>query len=102
MNRFRFDYDLTFAVLMMDAEGGTYSRFGTRDAHSETDRMSIAGLKRVMRAVLALHRQHPATQAAVTSEQKPFTLDDVPAFAGSRAAKKGECAHCHFANNFRF
>jgi S1-C subfamily serine protease len=29
-----------------------------------------------------------------------FTVDDIPAFRRSKAAKE-ECAHCHYANNFR-
>lgn len=101
MNRFRFDYDLTFAVLLMDADGHTYSRFGTRDAKSETDRMSIPGLKGTMRAVLALHRNWQAHAADKPVQKERFTLDDIPAFAHRTAAKQ-ECAHCHFANNFRF
>src|SRR5437879_11567574 len=101
MNRIRFDYDLTFAVLLMNAEGDTYARFGSRDANSETDRLSIAGLKRTMRAVLALHRSHPADHSPQSGAQKRFTLDDIPAFSSSKSAAKNECAHCHFANNFR-
>jgi len=99
MNRFRFDYDLTFAALMMDPDGTVYSRFGARDAQSETARLSIAGLKRAMKAVLALAQarsRHPAPAA-----MKPFTLADIPAYRDSPQAK-AECAHCHFANNFRF
>ena len=44
MNLFRFDYDQTFAVLMMSPDGYTYSRFGSLDANSRVDRMSIAAL----------------------------------------------------------
>jgi membrane-associated protease RseP (regulator of RpoE activity) len=100
MNRFRFDYDLTFAILMMSPEGHVYSRFGTRDAKSETDRMSIAGLKHTVRQVLALHRQRPPVSSAGDPLPR-FTLDDIPAFSSSNAAKQ-KCAHCHFAHNFRF
>ena len=69
---FRFDYDLTFAVLMMDAEGGVYSRFGSRDSKSPEDRMSIPGLKTAMRAVLALHR------AAAPAPPRPCLLYTSP------------------------
>jgi hypothetical protein len=101
MNRYRFDYDLTFAVLMMNAEGQTYARFGTRDAQSETDRMSIAGLKRTMRAVLARHRSRPSSSSGSAASPNRFTLEDIPSFR-QKAPAKNECAHCHFANNFRF
>jgi hypothetical protein len=101
MNRFRFDYDLTFAALMMNADGVTYARFGTKDAQSATDRLSIPGLKRAMRQVLAVHRRGGTAGSANTPGQARLTLADIPAYARSRAAKQG-CAHCHFANNFRF
>jgi serine protease Do len=62
--------------------------------------MSIAGLKRTMRAVLARHRAQPRARTGAAS-QKAHTLSDIPAFARSKQAA-AECAHCHFANNFRF
>jgi hypothetical protein len=98
MNLFKFDYDLTFAVLMMNANGYTYSRFGTMDATHTTERMSIAGLKKAMRDVLALHK-NGGMQAAMPALPK-FTLDDMPSYRRNRVAQE-ECAHCHFANNFR-
>lgn len=107
MKRFRFDYDLTFAVLMMNAEGATLSRFGTRDAESSTNRMSVAGLKRAMREVLARHAKRPpeppgADAPARGRAAKPLTLDDIPAYAESRHAKAGKCAHCHYAHQYSF
>ena len=101
MNRFKFDYDLTFAVLMMDADGRTYSRFGTQDYKSLSDRMSIAGLKRAMRDVLAQHSGGTRERSAKPNLQPTFTLMSIPAYARSKQAGQ-ECAHCHFANNFRF
>jgi hypothetical protein len=101
MNRFRFDYDLTFAVLMMDADGGTYARFGSQDWRSSADRMSITGLKRAMRQVLERHARGQARPAAPGDRTPRLTLDNIPAFRKSRAAKEA-CAHCHYAHNFRF
>ncbi|MBI3923853.1 MAG: PDZ domain-containing protein [Armatimonadetes bacterium] len=98
MNYFKFDYDLTFTILMMNANGYTYSRFGTMDWTSTSSRMSLAGLKKAMGDVLALHQKGLAKQPR---KQPLFTLDNIPAFSESKAAR-GECAHCHFANNFRF
>jgi hypothetical protein len=101
MNRFRFDYDLTFAVLMMDADGTTYSRFGSQDWRTSSARMSIAGLKTAMRQVLSRHRQRPARGPAAAASARRFTLADIPAFRNSRAVGEA-CAHCHYAHNFRF
>lgn len=98
MNRFRFDYDLTFAVLMMHENGHTYARFGTQDAKATGDRMSIPGLKAAMRGVLVRHEDEKAPAPAPLPRQ---TVDAFPAFARTKAAK-AECTHCHFANNARF
>src|SRR5688572_14579746 len=104
MNFFRFDYDQTFAVLLMDVNGTTYSRFGSNDHKSDASRMSIAGLKRAMRGALSMHRSgwkpiSPINQAP--RQKKSFTLSDIPAYAKSKAAGES-CAHCHYANNYRF
>jgi serine protease Do len=100
MNLFKFDYDLTFAVLMMNADGRTYSRFGTQDHRSSANLMSIAGLKKTMRDVLALHKSGPGGGTPPASTAR-VTLQDMPAFRNSKQAKE-ECYHCHFANNARF
>lgn len=100
LNRFRFDYDLTFAVLMMDADGRTYARYGSQDYRLSADRMSVPGLKKAMREVLAMHKAR-TPPAEASKEGEPFTIGDYPAFAATQQAK-GYCYHCHFANNARF
>jgi hypothetical protein len=104
MNFFRFDYDQTFAVLLMDAKGTTYSRFGTNDHKADASRMSIPGLKRAMRAALKMHidgwqAKNPVN--APPQKQDPFTLADIPAYTKSKTATQ-PCAHCHHANDYRF
>lgn len=103
MNFFKFDYDQTFAILMMSGDGAVYSRFGSNDAKADAGRMSVPGLKQAMRQVLALKRSgwRPVRPLGETSTQGSRTLADIPAYAKSKAADEG-CAHCHFANNFRF
>src|SRR5262245_26411337 len=100
LNRFRFDYDLTFAVLMMNAEGVTYSRFGTRDGASATSRMSIAGLKRAMRDVLRVHElqtKHASPRKDASPRTPPDLIEDHPEFQRRKAAQEA-CYHCHFAH----
>lgn len=98
MNQFRFDYDLTFAVLMMSPDGTVQARYGTQDWTKSTSRMSIPGLKNAMSAVLAAY--HPKSGTAPASQPRR-TLQDIPAFSKSKQASAA-CAHCHFANNYRF
>ena len=104
MNFFRFDYDQTFAVLLMDANGTTYSRFGSNDHKLDAARMSITGLKRAMRGALAMHHGgwKPVSPVNQPPRQKePFTLSNIPAYATSKAADQA-CAKCHYANTYRF
>jgi len=99
MNLFKFDYDLTFAVLMMGPDGRTHARYGSQDHRSSADRMSIPGLKKAMRAVLASY-QAPALPASAPAA-KPFLVNDYAAFQRSTRAKEA-CYHCHYANDARF
>lgn len=104
MNFFRFDYDQTFAVLLMDTNGTTYSRFGSNDHKSDAGRMSIAGLKQAMKGALAMHRGGWKPLSPINQpprQQEPFTLANIPAYAKSKEADQ-PCARCHFANNYRF
>lgn len=98
LNTFRFDYDLTFAALMMDANGGTYSRFGTRDGDSATDRLSVPALKNAMRAALA---RHAKGERGVGPSRPRFTAADYPAFRAMKMSQE-PCYHCHYANDARY
>ena len=101
LNLFRFDTDLTFAVLLMNADGYTYSRFGVQDHTHTTDRMSLAGLKQAMRDVLVAHRAGDVDREAIPDPAQRYTLLDLPAFARSRQARDA-CYHCHFEGTARF
>jgi hypothetical protein len=85
---------------MMDAGGHTYSRYGSQDHRHSSERMSIPGLKKAMREVLALHaKRKPGESKPATA--KPLLVQDYPAFRRTKAAGE-ECYHCHYANNARF
>lgn len=103
LSTFRFDYDLTFAALMMDADGRTYSRYGARDGESATARLSIPGLKAALRGVLARHEKEAGKPDAPARRRprKPFTAAAYPAFARSKIAGES-CYHCHYANDARY
>ena len=48
LQRFQFDYELTFAVIFMNADGTIYGRYGSRSSreNAESD-VSVAGLARI-------------------------------------------------------
>src|SRR5438067_12657941 len=55
LNLFDFDYDLTFMVFFLNAEGKVYARYGGRDAEGPDKRQSLEGLRYTMESVLRMH-----------------------------------------------
>jgi predicted metalloprotease with PDZ domain len=88
LNLFEFDYDLTFAVFFLNAEGKVYARYGGRDGNNADSRQSLEGLRYTMGSVLRTHRG--AEQSfAPRSREAPRFIREV---TGSR--RRG-CMHCH-------
>lgn len=88
LNRFEFDYDLTFMVFFLNAEEKIYARYGGRDAKNADSRQSLDGLAYTMKSVLAMHERADKEFAARAHETPRFTRD----LAGNRG--RG-CMHCH-------
>jgi predicted metalloprotease with PDZ domain len=89
LNLFEFDYDLTFMVFFLNAEGKVYARYGGRDAESADNRQSLDGLQYTMKSVLRMHTQ--ARKAfAPQSQDTPKFIREV---SGNR--RMGRCVHCH-------
>ena len=101
LDTFRFDFDLTFAVLLMHPDGTVYHRFGGRDATSAEVALSRAALVRLLREGLATHVAH-RERGRPPAPGSPRTLDDIPAWRQrlDARARRGErpldCYHCHF------
>ena len=91
--RFPFDFDLTFALLTMDASGGVYHRYGGRDQRGAEVWLTQRSLERVLEATLAEHRQ--GSRPVVPPQREPLHIESVPSFA---KRDKGECIHCHSVN----
>jgi hypothetical protein len=90
LNLFDFDYDLTFMVFFLNAEGKIYARYGGRDGVNADNRQSLAGLRYTMTSVLAMHERDEKAFAPRADEKSKF-IRDVP---GSRGFARG-CFHCH-------
>lgn len=90
---YRFDFDLTFAVLFANAKGRIYGRYGSRDADSADGRLSSLSLVRAMERALSVHEREkdldpPARAPAVRVEELPGAALVWP-------RKRPECIHCH-------
>jgi predicted metalloprotease with PDZ domain len=92
LNLFEFDYDLTFMVFFLNAEGKVYARYGGRDAVNADRRQSLAGLRYTMESVLAMHGKPDLDKAFAprTAEEPRFIRNTTT--GGMRG---GRCFHCH-------
>jgi S1-C subfamily serine protease len=89
LNLFEFDYDLTFVVFFMNAEGKVYARYGGRDGKGPDERQSLEGLRYTMTSVLDMHQ----------GQEKAFAPRDDAATKYVRQIPSGRarrgCYHCH-------
>ena len=93
LERYRFDTDLTLAVLWMNADGTVYHRYGARDHRGAEQWLSLTSLEAAMRASLAAHRRYePGDVDPAHEPPAPRKLEDSPSFA---KRDKGACIHCH-------
>jgi S1-C subfamily serine protease len=88
LNLFEFDYDLTFMVFFLNAEGKVYARYGGRDARDADNRQSLAGLDYTMKSVLQMH-DRAEKLFAPRSQASSRTIGEVS------GARFGKCMHCH-------
>jgi hypothetical protein len=102
LTRFRFDFDLTFAALVADADGAVQHRYGGRDGKDAQSALSVASLGAFLRGSLeeSKARAPKGAEPGGTSSPKPRTIEDLPEFKKREAQKKIDCVHCHNVNDF--
>ena len=89
--RHPFDFDLTFAALLMHPDGHVYHRYGGRDERGADTWLSLASLERVLTVTLDEHVRYRAAPRPPAA-RPPLVLERVPAFV---KRDRGECIHCH-------
>ncbi len=107
LSLFQFDYDQSFAVFFLNADGTIYGRFGTRSHRTRwSDDVSIEGLAKALQGALALHEQYPKNRDELAG--KRGAAPDVPSperyalLRGRYEARLSydvpvvkQCIHCH-------
>lgn len=102
LSLFQFDYDLTFAAVMLNADRAVYGRYGSRDRKSAGKEVTLAGFKKALQGALELHAEYPANRARLVRKVPPpprwKTPESLPVLAGKH--RKGDvstwgCIHCH-------
>lgn len=103
LDLFKFDYDLTLAILFLDGNDRIYSRYGGRDEGYADDRLSKESLLHSMREVLALHKEE--WKGPDDRDHRPkakVTIEELPGMKRRLAAgKRPECFHCHMVIDSR-
>lgn len=104
---FQFDTDQSFNVMIMNADGTIYGRYGTRSHHDRwQDDVSVDGLAAALQQALELHRGYPGNQQQLAAKQgdKPLyaTPEQFPTLKERYKSKLSEtgaivpsCIHCH-------
>jgi hypothetical protein len=106
LSLFQFDYDLTFAVFFMNADGTLYGRYGSRAGRDkEGEVISLEGLREAMEAALVLHKNYPANKAALkgkqpvpVEKQRPEEFKELAKYKPNldyQGQVVQSCMHCH-------
>ena len=97
INRFQFEYDLTWMSFFQNHDGRTYLRYGGREDDGPDTHLSKDSLLIAMNKALELH----ASQAVKPTSQyepindEPMTPEDIPSIQKMLAKRKVKCIHCH-------
>ena len=107
LNRFQFDYDLSFSTLFFNADGTLYGRFGSWQHQLDELEVSTAGFQASLVKALTIHEGYPNNQTALAPKQGRSTPFAVPVEIPGLAGKYGRevqwdsdkvvqsCVHCH-------
>lgn len=106
LSLFQYDYDQSFAVFFLNADGAIYGRFGTRSHRTNwVGDVSLDGLAKAMEGALALHAEYPKNKDLLAAKRGPKPLFAVPEKFPSLGKYKSEldykgnvvqsCIHCH-------
>ncbi len=100
LNRYRFDFDLTFCALLMRADGHLYHTFGGRTWRGAQSHLSVAAFVRALGLTLEAHRSSGSIPSPKLSP--PRTVEQFPPLARRIAAGNApECVHCHSVHDWQ-
>lgn len=95
LNIYRFNYDLTMAVLLMHPNGTIYSTYAGRDFTDASSHQSSTSLARVLNETLKRHR----ADMPAPKRRRPLFVEQFNSWKNKN--QKGECFHCHNVSDAR-
>lgn len=106
LDKFQFDYDLSFSTMFFHSDGTIYGRYGSWTHQEDDANADTEGYKTALKYALAIHRGYPANKALLAGKQggpAPFkTPVEIPKLAekypreldwGGKVVPS--CVHCH-------
>jgi len=103
LKRYQFDYDQSWCVMFLNADGTIYGRYGTRttsgpksDAH-----LTLPSWRKAAERALELHRGYPGNKALLegkTAKSADYRVpEEIPGLTdrANVATTKQNCIHCH-------
>ena len=96
LNRYRFDFDLTLAVLLMHPDGTVYHRLGSRPNRDPGAWISTDILTDILLKTLTEHASHQPVAKGVG--KRPRRIHEIPAWKIRTARKRPDCVHCHMVH----
>jgi len=91
----RFDFDQTFAALLMHADGTIYHRYGGRGPAGPEQYLSVRSLTQLLRDTLREHRDYDR-QPNAPKLRAPQRAIDLPVLQRKIAGgQRIDCVHCH-------
>lgn len=95
----RFDFDLTFAALLMHADGTVYHRYGGRGPDDPNTYLSMDSLVRLLRDTLQDHAAYERAPSPPPAAP-PLPAIELPVLQQKRSqGQRIECVHCHTVND---
>jgi len=95
LSLYRFDYDLTFAALLMNADGTIYHTYGGRDWTDPLSHLAVPVFARLLVDTLADHAAYERAPRPPKLARKR-TVEQIPKWAQTiKRGKRPDCFHCH-------
>ena len=93
-----FDFDLTFAALLMNPDGTIYHRYSTRVWEQADKMLSMESLVRVMRETVDDHKEYMKNPSPPKAKPRE-TIDAL--WREARPGNRPDCFHCHMIGEAR-
>ncbi len=106
LEKFQFDYDLSFTTMFFHGDGTVYGRYGSWEHQHDPQNTATATFRTALEGALALHKSYPANKTQLRGKQgkspahgKPIDIPQLKVKYKAELDWNGKvvqsCVHCH-------